>query len=101
MFALDYVKDLVKKDPAVSATIIHDYDGIKKWATGEWQAKKSISQIYKRRVDSMPEVMSKISFVHQKSHTGVTSENSYLNHLADRVAAGEIEPGNVLSVLIK
>lgn len=97
LYALQYVKTLLEKEKDVQVTLIHDYEGIKKWATGEWQSKKPISASYKRVVDSMPEVMNCISFVHQKSHVGVTSENAYLNHLADRIAAGEITPGSVLS----
>ena len=97
IYALQYIKSLMNAEPDIQVVIIHDYEGIKKWATGEWQSKKPISASYKKVVDSMPEVMKRVTFVHQKSHVGVTSENSYLNHLADRIAAGEITPGSVLS----
>lgn len=98
-FGLVIAYEALECDPEVNITIIHDYEGVKKWATGEWKSKKPISQYYVSMLRSMPQLKDKITFIHQKSHTGITSENSYLNHLADRIAALEVKPGFTIESL--
>ncbi len=98
-FGLVVANEALECDPNVNVTIIHDYEGVKKWATGEWKSKKPISQHYVAVLNSMPRLKDRITFIHQKSHTGITSENSYLNHLADRIAALEVKPGFTLEAL--
>lgn len=65
--------------------IYHDYTGVAKWVTGEWQAKKPFTQRYKK---FWAKEMSDIpySFVWIKSHTG-----DPMNERADRLAAKAIE----------
>jgi len=48
-------------------TIHYDYEGIKKWATGEWKAKKELTQKYQQYVQQLP---LDIHWVKVKSHTG-------------------------------
>lgn len=68
-------------DRGIKSLIIHhDYEGIAKWCTGEWQAKKSGTKTYKAFYDSASEQM-KIHFVKVKGHSG----DKY-NELADRLA---------------
>lgn len=61
-------------------TIYHDYEGIARWCTGEWKAKKEGTKAY---ADFYKKVSSKvcIKFVKVKGHSG----NRY-NDLADRLA---------------
>lgn len=61
-------------------TIYHDYEGIARWCTGEWKAKKEGTKAY---VDFCKKASSKvcIKFVKVKGHSG----DKY-NNLADRLA---------------
>ncbi|MCM1181973.1 MAG: ribonuclease H family protein [Roseburia sp.] len=63
-----------------SITIYHDYEGIARWCTGEWQAKKegtiAYAEYYKRASAKVD-----IRFVKVKGHSGDT-----YNELADRLA---------------
>ena len=60
--------------------IYHDYEGIAKWCTGEWKAKKKWTQKYKAFYDEMSKNM-KISFVKVDAHSG-----DVYNDLADKLA---------------
>lgn len=60
--------------------IYHDYEGIGKWADGEWKAKNPLTQAYAGYVAKARERM-KITFVKVAAHTG----NKY-NELADKLA---------------
>jgi ribonuclease H-related protein len=61
-------------------TIYHDYEGIAKWCTGAWEAKKEGTKAYKRFYENSKEKVH-IDFVKVKGHTG----DKY-NDLADRLA---------------
>lgn len=65
-----------------SVTIYHDYEGIAKWCTGEWQAKKEGTKAYKDFYDRAKAQM-EIRFVKVKGHSG-----DRYNDLADRLARG-------------
>lgn len=71
-----------------SLTIYHDYEGIAKWCTGEWQAKKAGTKAYKSFYDSASEQM-KIQFVKVKGHSG----DKY-NELADQLAKSALSLNN-------
>jgi ribonuclease HI len=60
------------------AVIYYDYSGIKKWSTGEWKAKKNITQNYR---DEMSKFKTKIIWKKIKSHTGAK-----WNEAADKLA---------------
>lgn len=55
--------------------IRYDYDGVKKWVTGEWQAKKKYTQDYVRKMRKFEQEM-RIRFSHIKAHTGETGNES-------------------------
>lgn len=63
-----------------SVTIFHDYEGIAKWCTGEWQAKKTGTKEYKAFYEQAKSKLD-IRFVKVKGHSG----DKY-NDLADRLA---------------
>lgn len=51
-----------------SLTIYHDYEGISKWCTGEWQAKKDSTKAYKRFFEEAAKQLD-IYFVNIKGYT--------------------------------
>lgn len=61
-------------------TIYHDYEGIAKWCTGEWKAKKKWTKKYKAFYDEMSKTV-KISFIKVEAHTG-----DVYNEMADKLA---------------
>lgn len=61
-------------------TIYYDYDGIEKWATGEWRTNKDITKKYAKFISQQRSKI-KIKFMYVKSH----SDNKY-NNLADKLA---------------
>lgn len=62
-------------------TICHDYEGIQKWADGEWRAKKKISSDYVKYVNDARQSGLVINFRWVKGHLG----DPY-NEQADRLA---------------
>ncbi|WP_341467250.1 RNase H family protein [Clostridium tetani] len=63
-----------------SLDIIYDYEGIEKWCTGVWQAKKPGTQAYKLYYDEAIKLVH-INFIKVKGHSG----DKY-NDLADSLA---------------
>lgn len=63
-----------------SITIYHDYEGVAKWCTGEWQTKKTGTKAYKTFYNFASERV-KIQFIKVKGHSG----DKY-NDLADKLA---------------
>lgn len=64
--------------PAV--TIYHDYEGVAKWATGEWKANKAGTKAYRDFCAKAAEQI-RFNFVKVKGHSG-----DQYNDLADRLA---------------
>ena len=60
--------------------IYYDYEGISKWALGEWKANKDGTKEYVRFYDSVKDRL-KVRFVHVKAHTG----DKY-NEMVDQLA---------------
>lgn len=65
IFAID---EAIKKGKDI-LYIYHDYTGIEKWATGEWQAKKPGTKSYREYYDAIKHKL-KIVFIKVKSHSG-------------------------------
>ncbi len=75
-YAMDYcvekgIKELV---------LFYDYEGIEKWCTGAWSAKKEGTQEYVSHYNSIKSKL-KVSFVKVKGHEGIE-----LNEMADKLA---------------
>ncbi len=68
-----------------SVTIFHDYEGVAKWCTGEWQAKKAGTQAYRDFYEQASKNM-KIHFRKVRGHSG----DKY-NDLADQLAKKAFE----------
>ena len=65
-------------------SIFYDYEGIGKWATGEWKTKTTLSSYYKRYIDDKKGIIS-IEFIKVSGH----SNNKY-NDRADELAKSAI-----------
>ena len=61
-------------------TIYYDYEGIEKWATGDWRAKKDLTQKYVSFIQEKRKLIS-IQFVKVPAHSGV-SYNEEVDKLA-------------------
>ena len=61
-----------------TGTICHDYEGIARWAKGEWQAKSNIA---KRYVAAAQPYLHRVCFEKVEAHTGVK-----WNELVDKLA---------------
>lgn len=65
-----------------SAVICHDYEGVARWAKGEWQAKSNIAKQY---VSAIKPYVHRASFEKVAAHTGVK-----WNELVDKLAKDAI-----------
>lgn len=65
--------------------IFYDYEGIQKWATGEWRANNAATQYYQRTVQSSPV---RVTWQKVKSHSGVRW-NDVVDKLAKKGALAQ------------
>lgn len=68
-----------------SVTIHNDYEGLKKWFTGEWKANKKLTQLYREKMTAYSRKI-KISWQKVAAHSGIT-----YNELADRLAKNAVK----------
>ncbi len=80
MYAMQYCLDHAYK----KLILYFDYNGIEKWCTGEWKARKSGTKAYKEFYDTISEKI-QVKFVKVKAHTGVE-----FNEMADKLAKDSI-----------
>lgn len=73
------------KTKATTLNVYHDYNGLQKWADGEWKAGNELSQLYVSLVNEARNHMS-ITFHKVKAHSGVE-----FNERADKLAKLAIE----------
>ena len=66
---------------AEKVVIHYDYEGLAKWANDEWKTNKELTVMYAEKVNQYRENGMKISFIHEKAHTGIE-----YNELADKIA---------------
>ena len=74
-YAATYATTLIQ-----SITIFHDYEGIAKWVTDEWKAKKTETKTYRNIMKNCQKVVT-VNFVKVPAHAGV-----YFNEVADKLA---------------
>lgn len=78
--AMEWFDEHLNETGAKKLVIYHDYEGIAKWATGAWKAKKKGTQEYVEIFQSFQEKFP-IEFVKVAAHTG----DKY-NEIADQLA---------------
>lgn len=61
-------------------TIAYDYEGIEKWATGEWQRKNEFTKTYYKFIQNANHII-EIKYLKIKSHS-----NDKFNDMADQLA---------------
>lgn len=66
----------------------YDYEGIEKWAQGEWKAKNTLTQKYANFMKSKSDIL-KISYQKVKAHSG-----DHYNEEADKLAKAALTEGN-------
>lgn len=76
-----------------SIDIYYDYEGIEKWCTGEWRARKEGTKAYKKYYDNASKFVN-IRFIKVKGHSG----NQY-NDLADELAKRALGLSDTSNVL--
>lgn len=69
----------------MNGVICHDYEGIARWAKGQWQAKSNIA---KRYVTAVQPYLHRVKFEKVAAHTGVK-----WNELVDKLAKEAIAKG--------
>lgn len=62
-------------------TLFYDYDGVEKWATGEWSCKKDETKSYRDFIQNITKNGLKLYFQHVKGHAGILE-----NEEADKIA---------------
>lgn len=73
--------DIAIERKLVHLTIIHDYEGIEKWATNEWQTSSLIAIMYDMALEKASNHNISLHFIWVKGHTGVA-----FNEMADKLA---------------
>jgi ribonuclease HI len=79
--ALDFLKEYRAHNDFESAVIYHDYEGIGKWADGQWATSKEYTRDYAAVVKAARANGLRVKFSHVDGHTGVTG-NEYVDVLA-------------------
>ncbi|MBE2193410.1 MAG: hypothetical protein IAE83_04475 [Anaerolinea sp.] len=95
------VLDWCEKNGILDVEIFYDYEGIQKWATGEWRAKNNATQHYQQKVQAS---LVKVTWQKVKSHSGVRW-NDIVDELAKQgalVQSRAVSPvGDPMSTLVQ
>lgn len=75
-----------------TAVICHDYEGVARWAKGEWKAKSSIAQKY---VEACRPLVHRVSFEKVAAHTGVKWNEAVDKLAKDAIARAKKGPAAV------
>ena len=75
-----------------TAVICHDYEGVARWAKGEWKAKSSIAQKY---VEACRPLVHRVSFEKVAAHTGVKWNEAVDKLAKDAIAREKKGPASV------
>ena len=77
-----------------TAVICHDYEGVARWAKGEWKAKSSIAQKY---VEACRPLVHRVSFEKVAAHTGVKWNEAVDKLAKDAIARAKKGPAPAAS----
>lgn len=80
--------------------IVSDYLGVAAWLSNNWRIKDEEvrAKIRRARKIARERTLTFARLIHHKGHQKDDSAFTRWNHLADRLAAGEVEPGRLDSV---
>lgn len=82
--------DWAWKNEYYNIVIFHDYEGLSKWALGEWNANKPITKFYKNFIDDKKGIIN-IEFIKVSGH----SNNKY-NDRVDALAKASVNENKIL-----
>lgn len=82
--------DWAWKNDFKDIVIFHDYDGISKWAEGQWETNQPITRFYKNFIDDKKEILN-IEFVKVSGHT-----NNKYNDRVDSLAKASVNDNKIL-----
>jgi ribonuclease HI len=82
--------DWAWKNEYSKVSVFYDYEGVQKWADGEWKTKNILTQHYKKVIDEKRDVID-IEFVKVSGHS-----NHIYNDRADKLAKAAIFENKIL-----
>jgi len=88
--ALEYARN----NSIYRIAVFHDYEGLSKWYSGEWKAKRDISKLYLERLEEYSDI--KILFEHVRGHSG-NKFNDYVDKMAAKAIYEKHEPSIISS----
>jgi len=71
-----------KRHQHYDLVIHHDYEGVAKWITGEWGAKKPVTRDYKAFIDKMAKFGVKVKFEWVRGHNGDPKNEAIDNYIS-------------------
>ena len=90
--ALEIIKTAVQLE-IKELNLYHDYAGIEKWITGEWDCKTKLSQYYRAYYEKRRGRL-KVNFVNVKGHTGIEG-HEIADYLAKEAAGAKLRKKDV------
>jgi ribonuclease HI len=90
LFAVINAIDWCLNNGYEKVSIFFDYEGIGKWANGEWEAHKSLTRFYKNFIDKHNDIID-IEFVKVAGHS-----NNIYNDRVDKIAKGAIAENKII-----
>lgn len=88
LFAAIYALYWAHKNGLKGLNIVHDYEGVSKFAKGEWKPRNTLTQLYKLLYDKLSSSLD-VNFVRVPSHSGIKG-----NERADYLARKAVLLGN-------
>jgi ribonuclease HI len=88
--ALRFVQETYPKVSKIE--LYFDYIGIQMWAIGLWKARSEIAIEYVKALDSLEEILDKVTFIKVNSHAGESDGNDLVDKLANEAVDNFIDP---------